>query len=90
MKEKIEFDSEKWYTTTQVVSLSKEGYFPFRSLAVLYSLIHNSKLKVVARGEGKKKKFYIQGKELTRYAESQQVTIHNNNGKQMQKVRTKT
>jgi len=90
MKDKIEFDLEKWYTTTQVVTLSKEGYFPFRSLAILYGLIHSGKLKVVARGEGKKKKFYIQGKELTRYAESQQITIHQNNGKQMQKGSSKT
>lgn len=80
VKEKIEFDPEKWYTTSQAVLLAREGYSPFRSLSTIYSLINTGKLKVVARGENKKKKYYIQGKEIQRYAESQQVTITHKHG----------
>lgn len=81
-KEQLVFDLEKWYTTTQVVDLARQGYSPFRSLSTLYALIHSGELQVVARGENKKKKFFIQGKEIVRYAESQRITI-NPNDKQM-------
>ena len=84
----IVFDLEKWYTTTQVVQLARQGYSPFRSLTTLYSLINTGKIQVVARGENKKKKYFIQGKELVRFAESQKVTISNNNVKQMHESRT--
>lgn len=81
-KEPLVFDLEKWYTTTQVVELARQGYSPFRSLTTLYTLIHSGELQVVARGDKQKKKFFIQGKEIVRYAESQRITIQSN-GKQM-------
>lgn len=89
MSEKLVFDQEKWYTTSQVIDLAKDGYVPFKSLNTLYELIHQGKIKVVERGESKKKKYYIQGKELVKYAENQKVTLKAN-GKQMQKGSSKT
>jgi len=90
MDRSIVFDQEKWYTTSQVIDLAREGYVPFKSLQTLYTLIHSGKIKVVERGESKnKKKWYIQGKELVKYAESQKVTLHKN-VKQMQKGSSKT
>ena len=80
----IEFDNEKWYTTTQVIQLARQGYSPFRSLSTLYKIINSGKIEVVIRGDGKKKKYYIQGKELVRFAESEKVTINNQDGEQMQ------
>jgi hypothetical protein len=90
MTEELVFDLEKWYTTAQVVQLARQGYSPFRSLSTLYSLINNGKISVVARGENEKKKFFIQGKEIVRYAESQATTIHKSNGKQSKESSSKT
>ncbi len=89
MKDNIVFDPEKWYTTTQVVQLARQGYSPFRSLSTLYSLINTGQIQVVARGDNEKKKYFIQGKELTRFAESQMTTINKDNGKQDSKGSSK-
>ncbi len=89
--EEIEFDQEKWYTTSQAVQLARQGYSPFRTLSVLYKIIKSGDLKVVARGDNVKKKYFIQGKEIVRYAKSQEITISNNNdGEQNKKVSSKT
>jgi len=80
-KQKIDFQLEKYYTTTQIVDLARQGYFPYRSLSKIYAIINSGKILVIARGDNKKKKYYIQGKELVKYAESQKVLINNNNEK---------
>jgi hypothetical protein len=90
MREDIIFDLEKWYTTTQVVQLARQGYSPFKSLGVLYKIIHSGQISVVARGDKEKKKYFIQGKELVKFAESQKVTITKKDGKQMQESSSKT
>ncbi len=88
-EQELEFDPEKWYTTTQVVQLARQGYSPFRSLATLYKLINSGELRVVARGDNEKKKYFIQGKEMVRYAESQNATLSKkDNGEQDKKSST--
>ena len=88
MKEDIVFDPEKWYTTTEVVQLARQGYSPFRSLSTVYSLINSGQLKVVARGDNEKKKYFIQGKEIVRFAESQTTTINKPDVKQNKETRS--
>jgi hypothetical protein len=77
----IVFDPEKWYTTSQVVQLSRQGYSPFKSLTTLYKLIHTGQIQVVARGDDKKKKFFIQGKDIVLFAESQKILVSKENAK---------
>lgn len=82
MNKEIIFDPETWYSTTQIVQLARQGYAPFRSLSTLYSIINTGKIQVVARGTTKRKKYFIQGKDLVMFAESQKITI-NKDDKQM-------
>lgn len=89
-KSPIVFDPDKWYTTTQVVELARQGYSPFKSLSTLYKLINEGKLNVVIRGDENRKKFFIQGKDISSFAESQKVTVSQSNGKPLQKGRPKT
>ena len=90
IQNEIEFDPEKWYTTSQVVKLAQQGYSPFKSLTTLYKIINSGKLEIVVIGDLAKKKYYIQGKELVKFAESQKVTINNQDVKQMQEGSTTT
>lgn len=84
-KPHVEFSLEKWYTTTQVVDLARQGYSPFKSLSTLYRLINEGKLKVVVSGDAKRKKFFIQGKDIVSFAEGQKTTISKPHDKPMQK-----
>ena len=79
----VEFNADLWNTTTEVVNLSRQGYSPFKSLSTLYRLIHDGKIPVVARGENKKKKYFIQGKDIIAFAESQKITLGKSDEEQM-------
>lgn len=61
------------------------GYSPFKSLSTLYALIKAGKIKVVVRGDENRKKYFIQGKDIITFAESQKVTISQSNVKPVQK-----
>jgi len=89
-KNEITFDENKWYSTTEVVQLAKQGYAPFKSLGTLYSIIQAGKIPVVIRGDENRKKYYIQGKDLVTFSESQKVSVTNKDEEQMQTKRSKT
>ena len=61
------------------------GYSPFKSLTTLYALIKAGKIKVVVRGDEKRKKYFIQGKDIVTFAESQKITITQTDAKPVQK-----
>lgn len=61
------------------------GYSPFKSLTTLYALIKAGKIKVVVRGDEKRKKYFIQGKDIVTFAESQKITITQTDVKPVQK-----
>lgn len=61
------------------------GYSPFKSLSTLYALIKAGKIKVVVRGDENRKKYFIQGKDIVTFAESQKITITQTDVKLVQK-----
>lgn len=81
MKKEITFDSEMWYSTSQIVELSRAGFFPYKSISTIYELIRSGKLPVVIKGDENKRTYSVQGKDLAAFAESQKIVLEKKNDK---------
>ena len=82
---------QKFYRITEVLDLSKEGFFPIQTRQGILDQIDLGKLNAVNAGKGKKPYYKIQGSELLMFLESvSSLEIQNVSRGRTKKEKTKS